>query len=366
MASSGEFRPRRVDPRMAMIRSRPAAGHRAGLDSNDETFLRLLVLVMLVVGALRSIRSEAAAQPPPLRRLAGVRMTTAAAIASSSPRRSRPLAEARRALDEARHEVRQAYREARDEVRQASTRCATRSARRIARWSPTTTAASSAAPAAGPSRPRARKPKGSRCRSCRGRGSPRPRRGRRPRRSAARSRSHPAHGRLRRPGTRRVADRRRPGRTSRSPGQISRDRGARRGRRPRALADEGRRMARARRPRVLDAAGPTAPGHGRRDADRPDVSRSRRTTARCTWPTLTADFSPRRRAELVEAYNRELVQHRLVTLGGTLAFVLICLAAISGYIRADEATKGYYTNRLRMLAAAGVGAAGVIIYKMVA
>ena len=73
-----------------------------------------------------------------------------------------------------------------------------------------------------------------------------------------------------------------------------------------------------------------------------------------------------RRAELVEAYNHELIHHRLMTLGGTLAFVLICLAAVSGYIRADEATKGYYTNRLRMLAAAGVGAAGVIIYRMVA
>ena len=81
---------------------------------------------------------------------------------------------------------------------------------------------------------------------------------------------------------------------------------------------------------------------------------------------LTADFSPQRRAELVDAYNHELVQHRLMTLGGMLGFVLICLAAISGYIRADEATKGYYTNRLRMLAAAGVGAAGVIVYRLVA
>ena len=56
----------------------------------------------------------------------------------------------------------------------------------------------------------------------------------------------------------------------------------------------------------------------------------------------------------------------MAALGGTLAFVLICLGAVSGYIRADEATKGYYTNRLRMLAAAGVGAAGVFIYQMVA
>jgi hypothetical protein len=81
---------------------------------------------------------------------------------------------------------------------------------------------------------------------------------------------------------------------------------------------------------------------------------------------LTAHAPPELRAQLVDAYNRDLIQHRLMTLGGTLAFVLICLAAISGYIRADEATKGYYTNRLRMLAAAGVGAAGVIVYKMVA
>jgi hypothetical protein len=82
--------------------------------------------------------------------------------------------------------------------------------------------------------------------------------------------------------------------------------------------------------------------------------------------TMTTDLSPRRRAELVEAYTHELVQHRLLTLGGSLGFVLICLAAVSGYIRADEATKGYYTNRLRMLAAAGVGAAGVIVFRMVA
>jgi hypothetical protein len=80
---------------------------------------------------------------------------------------------------------------------------------------------------------------------------------------------------------------------------------------------------------------------------------------------LKVDLSPKRRTALVEAYNRELVRHRLATLGGLLAFVLICLAVISGYIRADEATKGYYTNRLRMLAAAGVGAGGAIIYNMV-
>ncbi len=81
--------------------------------------------------------------------------------------------------------------------------------------------------------------------------------------------------------------------------------------------------------------------------------------------TLTIDMSPQRRTALIEVYNRQLVERRLISLGGSLAFILICLAALSGYIRADEATKGYYTNRLRMLAAAGVGASGVILYHMV-
>ena len=81
---------------------------------------------------------------------------------------------------------------------------------------------------------------------------------------------------------------------------------------------------------------------------------------------LRVDASPERKARLTAAYHRQLVHGRLVLLGGTLAFFLTCLAAISGYIRADEATKGYYTNKLRLLAAAGVGAAGVLIYQMVA
>jgi len=81
---------------------------------------------------------------------------------------------------------------------------------------------------------------------------------------------------------------------------------------------------------------------------------------------LKVDFSPDRRKALVQVFHREQVRQRLTALGGILGFVLICLAAISGYIRTDEATKGYYTNRLRMLTAAGVGAAGVLIYQVLA
>jgi hypothetical protein len=80
---------------------------------------------------------------------------------------------------------------------------------------------------------------------------------------------------------------------------------------------------------------------------------------------LRVDVSPERRTGFVQAYQRQLVHRRLVLLGGGLAFLLTCLGALSGYIRADEATKGYYTNRLRLLAAAGVGAVGATIYHMI-
>jgi len=79
---------------------------------------------------------------------------------------------------------------------------------------------------------------------------------------------------------------------------------------------------------------------------------------------LEADFSPGVRDEIRAAYRRELVARRLAILGGSLGFVLSCLAAVAGYIRVDEATRGYYTHWLRAVAAAGVGASGVLIYQI--
>ena len=78
------------------------------------------------------------------------------------------------------------------------------------------------------------------------------------------------------------------------------------------------------------------------------------------------DFSTARRAQILGLYEHDLVRGRMVKGGALLAFVLFVLAVLAGYIRADESTKGYYTNRLRMLAAAGVGAAGVVAYRMLA
>jgi hypothetical protein len=78
---------------------------------------------------------------------------------------------------------------------------------------------------------------------------------------------------------------------------------------------------------------------------------------------IRLDTSDAQRERLIEAYERDLAGRRLVRLGGVLAFVLICLGAISGYIHTDEATKGYYTNRLRLAATAGVAAAGYGLYR---
>jgi hypothetical protein len=75
------------------------------------------------------------------------------------------------------------------------------------------------------------------------------------------------------------------------------------------------------------------------------------------------NFSADRRAEIVGMYRRDLAATRMQRLGGGLALALVGLAVLSGYIKADEATKGYYTNRLRLAAAAGLGAAGVAAYR---
>jgi hypothetical protein len=80
--------------------------------------------------------------------------------------------------------------------------------------------------------------------------------------------------------------------------------------------------------------------------------------------TLQADFSSPNRAAILAAHQHEVVARRLVVLGGGLGFALVCLASLAGYIRADEATRGYYTHWLRAIASAGVGAAGVVLYQL--
>jgi hypothetical protein len=78
------------------------------------------------------------------------------------------------------------------------------------------------------------------------------------------------------------------------------------------------------------------------------------------------DFSKSTSDLLVAAREREIGGQRLLMLVGGLAFLLVALGAVSGYIRADEATKGYYTNQLRVATALGLGAAGYVAYRFLA
>jgi hypothetical protein len=68
------------------------------------------------------------------------------------------------------------------------------------------------------------------------------------------------------------------------------------------------------------------------------------------------------RQRLGQEYDRQIAEKRLGLMGGVLVFVLACLGVSTAYVRTDEATQGYYTNRLRLVAAASVGAAGVLLF----
>ncbi|RUL82166.1 hypothetical protein [Tautonia sociabilis] len=81
---------------------------------------------------------------------------------------------------------------------------------------------------------------------------------------------------------------------------------------------------------------------------------------------MRANLTPGHREAIIQAYRQEVGARRSALLVGLGGFLLSCLAILSLYIRADEATKGYYTNRLRAVAVASAGAAGAIIYRLLA
>lgn len=81
---------------------------------------------------------------------------------------------------------------------------------------------------------------------------------------------------------------------------------------------------------------------------------------------LSVDASPRRFSEIASRYRSEVRLEKMAMIGGGLLFLLVGLGTISGYIRADEATKGYYTKRLRLAATAGIAATGFALYRALA
>jgi hypothetical protein len=77
---------------------------------------------------------------------------------------------------------------------------------------------------------------------------------------------------------------------------------------------------------------------------------------------VPVEFSLANKTLLVREYQRQMAAHRLGQMAAVLGFVLACLAVVSGYIRTDEATRGYYTAPLRVAALGALGTAGFGLY----
>jgi hypothetical protein len=71
--------------------------------------------------------------------------------------------------------------------------------------------------------------------------------------------------------------------------------------------------------------------------------------------TLNVDVGPKQYREMLENDREVRVQQRELILARVLAGVVALLLAVVGYLRLDEATKGYYTLWLRLGALGLVG-----------
>lgn len=78
------------------------------------------------------------------------------------------------------------------------------------------------------------------------------------------------------------------------------------------------------------------------------------------------DFSPNRLSPFFDENHREIERRDLRRFGGGLGFVLACLATFVAYAKADDASKGYYTKFLRLIAIGTVAAAGTAIIRWTA
>jgi hypothetical protein len=79
---------------------------------------------------------------------------------------------------------------------------------------------------------------------------------------------------------------------------------------------------------------------------------------------LTLDTTDARLRQIARLHDREIGRQHLFQAGGIVAFVLVCLATLVGYIRADEATKGYRTRSLRIVSLVAVSAAAAGLYHL--
>jgi hypothetical protein len=77
------------------------------------------------------------------------------------------------------------------------------------------------------------------------------------------------------------------------------------------------------------------------------------------------DTAPDKREMILSHWNSTIVQKRVGQIGGGLGFLLVCVTTLLGYLRLDDATRGYYSRWLATGALAVVTASAAALYQWV-
>lgn len=80
---------------------------------------------------------------------------------------------------------------------------------------------------------------------------------------------------------------------------------------------------------------------------------------------LELEITPKDRADILQRDHRYQVEQRMLWLGKVMTILVALLAAVSGYVRLDEQTKGYYSGWLRLGAVGFVAAVGLALFLFV-
>jgi hypothetical protein len=93
-----------------------------------------------------------------------------------------------------------------------------------------------------------------------------------------------------------------------------------------------------------------------------DLSKIDEVTKDMRKVTLQVEVTDDFLARAAKLDREQRLAGRMADLGRVLAVLVLILAAVAGYIRADECTRGYYTGRLRALAVAAVAAGAAAVW----
>jgi hypothetical protein len=79
---------------------------------------------------------------------------------------------------------------------------------------------------------------------------------------------------------------------------------------------------------------------------------------------VLVELTPAKRDALLRMWREEVLGERIRWLAAGSAFVLVLLATLAGYLRLDEATRGYYSGRLKLVAVVVVGVAALVLLRL--